>query len=278
MQCPNCRGENPNGSTNCYYCGAPLMNQPYGQQPYGQPYGQQPYGAPQGNSALRSFGKSPMIMIAAIAFTVVAVLNIINMFDTFDALEYYFDALEDYPLQAIGLIAAFFLPVAYALIAGGLWKLYVSDGSNESSLACTGFTTFAVLTAIGTGAPLLEALFEDSEAFFELFGEYLLVPTAICVVAVVAALNAKNLVAGIGRAAAGGNANANEAGNAGIWCIVYGSLTMLTFLGVFEEMGMGNPSDYLEGTDLLSYLSNVAGFVVLGVAGMNFKNLLSGRR
>ena len=278
MQCPNCRGENPNGSTNCYYCGAPLMNQPYG-QPYGQqPYGQQPYGAPQGNSALRGFGKSPMILVAMIAFAVVAVQNLLNFFDSFEVLELYLEMLGDEPLNVLGVLCGFFLFIPYALIAIGLFKIYSSNGRNESSLASSGFGVAAAMLGIKMGATYLNLLIEDSEAFFELFGDYVLIPVVVCVCAVIACLNAKKFVAGIGRAAAGGSANANEANSAGIWCIVYGGLLMLSFLGVFEEMGVANASELLEGLDLISYLCDVAGFIVLGVAAMNFKSLISSNR
>lgn len=175
MYCQKCGTHNSNGSTFCVSCGSPLYNSappvwnmpPAGAIPV-EPTAQL---GQQVCATLKSLATSPLLIIAAICYSLVLVLNLLGSANAVDMSAVY-DLLRELgisynelremvtDLQSVSVIITFISMIPSILVAVGMWITIGSGAKKQSKqMTTSGMTMIQVIQIINTVMGSLAVLF-----------------------------------------------------------------------------------------------------------------------
>ena len=298
MFCPNCQTQNPDGVGFCGRCGTPLTAPAAPAAPaYGQPA---PAPVSPAMAAVKKLCASPMVLIAAILFTVNFFLGLVNVITQSDELGYAYAAilyemglsgtgLADMLRDVVDLIIPIYLigsiPTIFVLI--GLWITYTGNLNRQSPLGSTGglglikagmiiemivmclVMGLASIGTIGGGIALTDSYYSRDEAPYLIgmgFGFLLVLVFAIVYyVLILKSLTAAKVTLKTGKVVKRASAFV------GVMCFITAAFNALSLLMNMEDMGALNlvvslcsvTAAVLFGILIFSYRSKTAPFVVV---------------
>lgn len=178
--CPSCGAKAAEGSKFCEYCGTPLSTQTQTQQPPVQPSEQPVYSyaphpvapATPAIGLIKKIASSPLFLVAAIAFSLTIVLQLINSlsvssypdkivsilyqlayeFDSYelmDALNQFTYYIDSNLLTLSSGVGAFTGMIPTIIVAIGLWLTFAAGANKKvSTFSTTGITVVKVMNMI----------------------------------------------------------------------------------------------------------------------------------
>lgn len=175
MYCNNCGANNYDGSTFCVRCGTPLYSS--APTPWNMPAPGVNPGDPhfqlgqQVCAALKSLATSPLLIIAAVCYSLVLVLNLFGSATAVDMSAYY-EMMHDLGMsyseinevmsgvQSGSIIGTIISMIPSVLVAVGMW-ITIASGANKQSkhMTTSGLTMIQVIQIINTILGSLAVLF-----------------------------------------------------------------------------------------------------------------------
>lgn len=220
--------------------------------------------------ACSRFAKSPLIILAILAYTGYAVIGAIQSAPMLEHLGDCFEILEESFFLFMTLFSAMFLFLGPVLITLGLWIMLATGGKNGAGAVCGGIRTYVILSITMLAGMLLFYMVElDAMDYLEEMLEEMWPSLCSFIFNMVASSSLCAFANAVEYTAANGKANVDGVAKAGILILLTFGLNLLIYFDVFENMSYGTLLDSLDAeSEELANIAQICHMVAYGLFGV----------
>ncbi len=229
--------------------------------------------------ATSQFTRSPLVLMAVIAYTCYSAITTIQMLPTLKHIRVCFSIFEISFFLGLAALTLFFFFIASIIITAGLWIMYSHEGKQGANIVNAGINTYLGLYITLIASVALALVFVGGVVGLSMILSELLIPMGYIVFSLVTVAWLRKLVNAVNTSALLKIAHNEGVSTVGKLVMIYLALTLLAYLNVIDTVGSLGAFSVLSDLQLtsvseLASICHMAALLLFGISAFVFNNAM----